>query len=148
MYCCSKLREKRGAKKFSGSPWGKRETGHLKQESETETKMVLGAKNLRIAMVREQWVHGEKNLVREFSGPWVAPTHSKCSFPIPPGTQLPMHSGKLSKDGYINTKSKPNHLKLLLQPKSKPTIQMTQPITSQYRTHTSDVLVLPRVRLT
>ena len=34
--------------------------------------MVLRAKNLRIAMVREQWVEGEKNLVAEFSGPWVA----------------------------------------------------------------------------
>ena len=85
---------------------GRRERGELKQESETETKMVLRAKNPRIAMEREQWVHGEKNLVPEFSGPRVdAPVQptDRCSFLIPPGT-LPMHSGELSKDGYINTK--------------------------------------------
>ena len=64
LYCCSKLGEKRGKKKFSGSPWGKRERADLKQESETETKMFLWAKNVTIAMVsREQWAHGEKNLV-------------------------------------------------------------------------------------
>ena len=76
MYCSSKIRGERENKKFSGSAGEEKERGELKQESETETKMVLGAKNPRIAMVREQWVHGEKNLVPEFSGPWVAALRS------------------------------------------------------------------------
>ena len=54
---------RKGKRKSFPAHHGARETAELKQESETETKMVLGAKNLRIALVREQWVHGEKNLV-------------------------------------------------------------------------------------
>ena len=44
MYCSSKIRGERENKKFSGSAGEEKERGELKQESETETKMVLGGK--------------------------------------------------------------------------------------------------------
>ena len=54
LYCTSKIRGKRENVQDGGE---EKERDDLKEESETKTKMVLRAKNPRIAMVREQWVH-------------------------------------------------------------------------------------------
>ena len=81
-------------------------------------------------MVREQWVEGEKNLVSEFSGPWVAALYCNPQINALSWSHLGRYQCTLLNFQTPVSKSNPKYMKLgkppTKQPKSKLTIRMTQ----------------------